>query len=415
MIRSVVISRKSIIKELINKFFDFDLSINNFSSLRKINNSIEILLVDISDYESNKRISNSDIVKIRRKTKVIIAILPSNDYEVFRKFDAYLFDDFVTFPFLPSHLKKVVSNPKKPYLRTLNKKKFFDLGKYNEIASNQPKLFQCEEEFVLTYESLINLGRIRESEEILEKYYKLAKKPLHPKVRALQLSIFYSDKNKLIATIERNLNEFSNENLIILHHFGVKICKAIIDEFNFDFPRGSIYLNEIYEKNIPIADECLIKRRFYRILSCSKKEFAICSILALKLKDYNFLCFLKNNIRKIKAPILIRNILVLMIKDVLVEVNKINNRSIFDFDCQKSHFLQVKELYSIKEMEKVNYQSAFILGIRDKNSRLKLGMEKISNKTMNDKFLQNYLLGKKFRLSSLSAKEKVDVAAEAPA
>ena len=397
MVDCIVVSNKFLVSDIARKVPKLNVRVINSGSLNMEVNPVGVLIIDLSDYEGFKPVFNHELARVRRLASVIIGILPSNDYEVYRAIDVHLCDDVAIFPFSPNDLKETISNPKKPFLNTLRKKNDFEAGNFEGVISNISDGFECEADLLYSYESLLIQGNLSKAEDIIAPYYKTEKIPYHSKVRSLQGLIYGGSRSKLISTLKQNVKHFSDNPayLFLLMKFGVDVDKRLIEDFNLTIPSSPIFLHHIPYFNMDSVNECLLTRKFESVFDFDDNEVISCTLLALEVKDYRFIKFIYQNIKKLPIPFLLQHVLKLMLEDKMEEVRELKS-IMFDFDNGKDHLNFLRLHYKKLGVGELIFQSSFILGIKDPQGRLRSGIENISEALKDNAVLDSYLLGQSF-------------------
>ncbi|WP_135382718.1 hypothetical protein [Vibrio tasmaniensis] len=395
MIDCVVVSNKFLVSNIARRISTLNVRVIKSDTLNRIVHKVGVLIVDISDYEGFNSQFNRELNRVRSLASVIIGILPSNDYEVYRHIDVHFFDDVVVFPFSPKNLKETISKPRKPFIKTLKKKNDFEAGDFEGITSSISNKFECEVDLLYTYESLLITGDLAKAEEVVSQYYKTEQIPYHPKVKYLQALTYGDSRDGLIDTLKQNIKNFYDnpEYLYLLMVFGVDVDERLIKDFYLKIPSFPVFLHHIPDFNMELVNECLLKRKFELVFNADKGEIVSCILLALKIKDYQFVKFALKNIKKIPFPFLFQGILKLMFEDKLEEIRELKHVVMFDFDNGREHLNFLRSNYKIRGARELIYQSSFILGAKDNKGRLQGGIKNISESLDDITVLNSYLLG----------------------
>ncbi|MEZ9996985.1 hypothetical protein AB4428_01570 [Vibrio lentus] len=394
----VVASNKFLVSDIARRVPRLNVRVINTGSLNRVVNPVGVLIIDLSEYEGIKAEFNHALVRVRSLASVIIGVLPSNDYEVYRCIDVHLCDDVTIFPFSPKDLQERIFNPKKPFINTLRKQKDFEAGNFEGVISNISDGFECEADLLYSYESLLIQGNLTKAEDIVALYYKTEKIPYHSKVKSLQGLIYGDSRSSLITTLKQSVKHFSDNPayIFLLMVFGVDVDQRLIEDFNLTIPSSPIFLHNIPDFDMRFVNECLLKRKFESVFNFDDKEVISCSLLALKVKDYRFIKFIHQNIKKLPIPFLLQKVLKLMLEDEIEECRKLKHIVMFDFDNGKEHLNFLRLNYKKRGMQALIYQSSFILGIKDRQSRIRPGVENISEALKDNAVLDSYLLGQSF-------------------
>ena len=398
MVDCVVVSNKFLVSDIARRVPALNVRVINSGSLNLEVNPIGVLIIDLSEYEGIKAVFNHELVRVRRLASVIIGILPSNDYEVYRSIDVHLCDDVAIFPFSPKDLQEIIFKPKKPFLNTLRKKKDFEADNFEGVISNISDGFECEADLLYSYESLLIKGELTKAEDIVAQYYKTEKIPYHSKVKSLQGLIYGGSRSSLITTLKQNVKHFSDNPayLFLLMAFGVDVDKRLIEDFELTIPSSPIFLHHIPDFNMKSVNKCLLKRKFESIFNCDDNGVVSCTLLALEVKDYRFIKFIHQNIKKLPIPFLLQRVLKLMLEDKIEELRELKSIVMFDFDNGKEHLNFLRLNYKKRGVGDLISQSSFVLGTKDRQGRLRPGIDNISEALKDNAVLDSYLLGQSF-------------------